>query len=199
VLFCCKIKLKIPLYFGIKSRIFSRPRRISSLSRTIVGASISQSVMYFRVVQVTKSLQDPLEVGNNLPGISDNVPERGVEQKCFQTPTEGRQRRGRCHVVRQAVPDGGSVDREGPAADGRQLHGRYQQTIGPSRASLLVTVRVHLRLQCSAQSVSVERRGTRRTQVRVARQLWVGRSPCMPTGLGSPFCRGKSGPPALCR
>ena len=29
----------------------------------------------FRVVQVTKSLQDPLEVGNNLPGISDNVRE----------------------------------------------------------------------------------------------------------------------------
>jgi len=29
----------------------------------------------FRVVQVTKSLQDPLVVGNNLPGISDNVRE----------------------------------------------------------------------------------------------------------------------------
>ena len=28
----------------------------------------------------------------------------------------------------------GSGDREGPAADGRQFHGRYQQTIGPSRA-----------------------------------------------------------------
>ena len=25
-------------------------------------------------------------------------------------------------------------DREGPAADGRQFHGRHQQTIGPSRA-----------------------------------------------------------------
>jgi len=32
--------------------------------------SINQSIMHFRVVQVTKSLQDPLEVGNNLPGIS---------------------------------------------------------------------------------------------------------------------------------
>jgi len=29
----------------------------------------------FRVVQVTKSLQDPLEVENNLPEISDNVRE----------------------------------------------------------------------------------------------------------------------------
>jgi len=48
--------------------------------------------------------------------------------------TEGRQRRGRYHAVRQAVADGGSGDREGPAADGRQFHGRHQQTIGPSRA-----------------------------------------------------------------
>ena len=29
--------------------------------------------MLFRVVQVTKSLQDPLEVGNSLLGVSDNV------------------------------------------------------------------------------------------------------------------------------
>jgi len=35
------------------------------------------------VVRVIKSLQDPLEVGNNLPGIGDNVRERGLEQKCF--------------------------------------------------------------------------------------------------------------------
>ena len=45
--------------------------------------SINQSIMLFSVVQVTKSLQDPLEVGNSLPGISDNVRERGLEQKCF--------------------------------------------------------------------------------------------------------------------
>ena len=76
------------------------------------------------MVQVIKSLQDPLEVGNNLPGINDNVRERGLEQKCFQTLTGGRQRRDRYHAVRQAVPDGGSGDREGPAADGRQFHGR---------------------------------------------------------------------------
>ena len=42
--------------------------------------SINQSIMFFRVVQVIKSLQDPLEVGNNLPGINDNVRERGLEQ-----------------------------------------------------------------------------------------------------------------------
>ena len=45
--------------------------------------------MYFRVVQIIKSLQDPLEVGNNLPGINDNVRERGLEQKCVQTLAEG--------------------------------------------------------------------------------------------------------------
>ena len=38
--------------------------------------SINQSINHaFRVVQVTKSLQDPLEVGNSLLGISDNVRE----------------------------------------------------------------------------------------------------------------------------
>ena len=44
--------------------------------------SINQSCI-FRVVQVIKLLQDPLEVGNNLLGINDNVRERGLEQKCF--------------------------------------------------------------------------------------------------------------------
>ena len=45
-------------------------------------SSISQSCIFI-VVRVIKSLQDPLEVGNNLPGIGDNVRERGLEQKCF--------------------------------------------------------------------------------------------------------------------
>ena len=36
----------------------------------------------------------------------------------------------------QTVADGG---REGPAADGRQFHGRYQQTTGPSRAEGMST------------------------------------------------------------
>jgi len=84
---------------------------------------VNQSCI-FRVVQVIKSLQDPLELQNNLPGINDNVMERGLEHKCF------RRRR--------------KVDREvdirlfqmvGPAADSRQFQGRYQQTIGPSRAA----------------------------------------------------------------
>jgi len=39
--------------------------------------TVSQSRI-FRVVQVIKSLQDPLEVRNNLPGINDNVRERGL-------------------------------------------------------------------------------------------------------------------------
>jgi len=36
--------------------------------------------MHFKVVQVIKSLQDPPEMGNNLPGINDNVREWGLEQ-----------------------------------------------------------------------------------------------------------------------
>ena len=88
----------------------------------------------FGEVHVLKLLSDPLEVGNILPGINDNVRERGLEQKCFHTLTEGRQRRGRDHIVRHAVPDGASGDWEGPATDVSQFHGRYQQTIGPSRA-----------------------------------------------------------------
>jgi len=39
-----------------------------------INQSINQSCI-FRVVQVIKSLQDPLEAGNNLPGINDNVME----------------------------------------------------------------------------------------------------------------------------
>ena len=49
------------------------PRTVCSNYRPIT-LSINQSCI-FRVVQVTKSLQDPLEVRNNLPGISDNVRE----------------------------------------------------------------------------------------------------------------------------
>jgi len=72
--------------------------------------------------------------GNNFTGIDDNVTELGLEQF---SDAGGRsaetEQRAHCDV-RQAVPDGGSGDWEGPAADGRQLHGRHQQTIGPSRA-----------------------------------------------------------------
>ena len=69
-------------------------------------------------------------MGNNLTGINDNVKEPGLEQKCFLMLTEGLQRWGRYHVVQQTIPDGESSDWEGPAADGRQFNGQYQQTIG---------------------------------------------------------------------
>ena len=65
----------------------------------------------FGEVHVLKLLSDPLEVGNILPGINDNVRERGLEQKCFHTLTEGRRGWGRDHIVRQAVPDGASGHR----------------------------------------------------------------------------------------
>jgi len=50
---------------------------------------VNQSCI-FSVVQVTKSLQDPLEVGNYLPGISDNVREWGLEQKVMFLNADGR-------------------------------------------------------------------------------------------------------------
>jgi len=40
----------------------------------LVNQSINQSCIFI-VVQVIKLLQDPLGVGNNLPGISDNIRE----------------------------------------------------------------------------------------------------------------------------
>jgi len=82
---------------GLQLRFLSTDLLLSALSRSDAaadnadaqhrfvwhtGTSINQ-LCFFRVVQVTKSLQDPLEVGNSLPGISDNVRERGLEQKCF--------------------------------------------------------------------------------------------------------------------
>ena len=79
------------------------------------------------MVQVIKSLQDPLEVGNNLPGTRP-----GTEM--FLNADGKLKETGRYHVVRQVVSDGGSGDQEGPAADGRQFHIRYQQTISASRA-----------------------------------------------------------------
>jgi len=81
--------------------------------------------MYFRVVQVIKSLQGPLEAGNSLPGINDDVrPGTEMFLNADGRPTETEQI-SRCPAG-QTVADGGSGDREGPAADGRQFHGRYQ-------------------------------------------------------------------------
>jgi len=58
------------------------PWMMDTVFATAGHQSINQSCI-FRVVQVIKLLQDPLKVGNNLPGISDNVRERGLERKCF--------------------------------------------------------------------------------------------------------------------
>jgi len=62
------------------------------------------------VVQVIKSLQDPLEVGNNLPGINDNVRERGLERKCSLN-ADGR--------LTEAVD---TFDRELACNESTQLH-----------------------------------------------------------------------------
>jgi len=92
-----------------------RPRNIGNnrphlciLCTRSINQSINQSC-FFRVVQVTNSLQDPLEVGNSLPGISDNVREWCLEQKCF--------RRWR------------KVDRDGADIT---LSGRLFQIVGPA-------------------------------------------------------------------
>jgi len=86
--------------------------------------SIKQSWI-FRVVQVIKSLQDPLKVEEWFNGIDDNVRKLGLKKKCVQTLTEDRKRRSRGHVVRQTVPNGRSGDWKGPVANGR--HRRHQQ------------------------------------------------------------------------
>ena len=55
-------------------RLKGKVNGVQQFARRLVNQSINQSCI-FRVVQVTKSPQDPLEVGNNLAGISDNVRE----------------------------------------------------------------------------------------------------------------------------
>jgi len=61
--------------------------------------------------------------------------------------------RSRDYIVRQTVPDGGSGDWEGPVADGRQLDGRHQQTIGPSREEGTPTRQIGDTNQCQEFSV----------------------------------------------
>ena len=95
--------------------------------------------------------------GGKLRVISENVREGSREQKRFQTLTEGRQRwehgADGDYIVRQTVPDGGSGDWEGPVADGRQLDGRHQQTIGPSREEGTPTRQIGDTNQCQEFSV----------------------------------------------
>jgi len=82
---------------------------------------IDQSIAYFRVVQVIISLEDPLEVGNNLPGINDNVRDeawnRNVLKRCGRLTETGQISRCPAGCSRWWVRRPG----EGPAADGRQF------------------------------------------------------------------------------
>ena len=64
-----------------------------------------------------------------MPGEEDE--NRKVFRRWRKVDKDGA--RSRDYIVRQTVPDGWSDNWEGPAANGRQLHGRHQQTIGPSR------------------------------------------------------------------
>jgi len=66
----------------LRQTVAERQGIVVSSHAVFINQSINQGCN-FRVVQVIKSLQDPLEAGNNLAGISDNVRERGLEQKCF--------------------------------------------------------------------------------------------------------------------
>jgi len=81
--------------------------KLTQADHRLGSIAINQSCI-FRMVQVIKSLLDPLEVGNNLTGINDNVRERGIEQKCF-----------RCWW---------KVDRDGAEIT---LSGRLFQMVGP--------------------------------------------------------------------
>ena len=73
----CDIEQPIHCFHVCVIRLLHYAKDVLS-HKVCTGRSINQSINHaciFRVVQVTKSLQDPLEVGNNLPGISDNVRE----------------------------------------------------------------------------------------------------------------------------
>jgi len=110
------------------------------LQCSVVMCSISQSVTDFRVVQVIKSLQDPLKVGNDLMGIDDNVRKRGLEEKCFR-------------LRRKVERDGAEVTLSGrlfqmvgpatgkarpPTVDSK-FCGRHQEKVGPSRTEATPT------------------------------------------------------------
>ena len=86
------------------------------------------------MVQVIKSLQDPLEMGNNLPEslvISGNEAwNRNVLNADGKFTETGQILRCPAGCSRWWVR---RLGRPGET-DGRQFHGRYQQTIGPSRA-----------------------------------------------------------------
>ena len=58
-------------YLNLVLVVRVRRRNLRNGAPTIVHRDLlNQSITYFRVVQVIKSLQDPMEVGNSLPGIN---------------------------------------------------------------------------------------------------------------------------------
>jgi len=69
----CFSKIQIGFTFLIPADLGSPGKRATK--RMYVNINQSNQSCIFRVVQVTKSLQNPLEVGNNVLGISDNVRE----------------------------------------------------------------------------------------------------------------------------
>ena len=86
--------------------------------------SINQSCI-FRVVQVIKLLQVPLEVGNNLPGINDNVRQRGLEQKRWRKVDRDEADFTLSGRLFQMV---GPATGEAQPVD-RQFYGRHQQRL----------------------------------------------------------------------
>jgi len=69
----CFSKIQIGFTFLIPADLGSPGKR--AVKRMYVNINQSSQSCIFRVVQVTKSLQNPLEVGNNVLGMSDNVRE----------------------------------------------------------------------------------------------------------------------------
>jgi len=67
----CFSKIQIGFTFLIPADLGSPGKR--AIKWMYVNINQSNQSCIFRVVQVTKSLQNPLEVGNNVLGISDNV------------------------------------------------------------------------------------------------------------------------------
>jgi len=51
------------------------------------------------------------------------------KQKCLESLSENRERRRRCDVERQLVPDGGTRNRKRPPADCRETNRRNVQTM----------------------------------------------------------------------
>ena len=108
-----------------------------------INQSINQSCIC-RVVQVIKSFRIHWMWGIIYRGSLIMSRNEAWNRNVFKRRGKVDRDWGWYHVVRQAVPDGGSGDWEGPAAGGRQFHRRYQRTIGPSRAERTSAINVTL-------------------------------------------------------